>query len=286
MKRNQSSVTAQGIAAIRAIESSKPLEQRICYDPLARQLVSPVFYLLTKLFAGYGRWRAPGTMEYIVARTRCIDDYLQAYLDSGIEQLVILGAGLDSRAYRFKQLIGHVNMFEVDHPATQLEKRRILARIFGEVPEYVSFVPLDFNEETLEKLYDFGYHKQRRTLYIWEGVTFYLAAEAVDTTLRFVVENSGQASSIIFDYVYSSALTATHKRGEITRMQRYGRITGERLTFGIEQGKVVDFLCQRGYHQIKEITSQYLKKAYFTGTKRERPIAPIYAIVHATVCPA
>ena len=239
MKRNQSSVTAQGIAAIRAIESSKPLEQRICYDPLARQLVSPVFYLLTKLFAGYGRWRAPGTMEYIVARTRCIDDYLQAYLDSGIEQLVILGAGLDSRAYRFKQLIGHVNMFEVDHPATQLEKRRILARIFGEVPEYVSFVPLDFNEETLEKLYDFGYHKQRRTLYIWEGVTFYLAAEAVDTTLRFVVENSGQASSIIFDYVYSSALTATHKRGEITRMQRYGRITGERLTFGIEQGKVL-----------------------------------------------
>ena len=286
MKRRQSSITAQGIAAIRAVESSKPPEQRICYDPLARQLVSPVFYLLTKLFAGYGRWRAPGTMEYIVARTRCIDDYLQAYLDSGIEQLVILGAGLDSRAYRFKQLIGHVNMFEVDHPATQLEKRRILARIFGEVPEFVSFVPLDFNEETLEKLYDFGYYKQRRTLYIWEGVTFYLAAEAVDTTLRFVVENSGQASSIIFDYVYSSALTATHKRGEITRMQRYGRITGERLTFGIEQGKVVDFLCQRGYHQIKEITSQDLKKAYFTGTKRERPIAPIYAIVHATVCPA
>lgn len=283
MKRKQSSVTAEGIAAIRAVESSKPPEQRICYDPLARQLVSPSFYYLTKIFAGYGGWRAPGTIEYILARTRYIDDYLRACLDNGIDQLVILGAGLDSRAYRFEQLIGQVEVFEVDHPATQGEKRRKLGSIFGELPEHVRFVPIDFNAESLEKLFDFGYQKPRKTLFIWEGVTYYLTAEAVDSTLRFVVENSGEASSIIFDYVYASALTASRKRGEIARMQRYQRFTGEGLTFGIEEGKIEEFLGAGGYTQIETVTSEDLKRAYFTGANRNRPIAPVYAIVHATI---
>jgi len=65
----------------------------------------------------------------------------------------------------------------------------------------------------------------------------------VDSTLKFVVKNSGEGSSIIFDYVYTSALKAAQKRGEIVRMQRYGRFTGEALTFGIEKGDVEDFLA-------------------------------------------
>ncbi len=283
MKGEWSSVTAQGIAAIRAIESSRPPEQRICYDPLARQLVSPVFYLLAKLFWRYGEWRAPGTTGFIVARARYIDDYLQTCLDGGIDQLVILGAGLDSRAYRFEQLREHVKVFEVDHPATQQEKCKRLRRIFDELPKYVTFVPIDFNEESLEKLFDFGFDKQWKTLFIWEGVTYYLTAEAMDSTLEFVVRNSEEGSSIIFDYVHVSALTAAHKRGEIARMQRYGRFTGEQLIFGIEEGKVVEFLSQRGYTQIVNVTSEDLKRAYFTGVNQNRPIAPIYAIVHATV---
>jgi methyltransferase (TIGR00027 family) len=283
MKREQSSITAQGIAAVRAVESSKPPEERICYDPLARQLVNPVFFLLAKLFAGYGEWRAPGTSGFLAARTRYIDDYLQACLDSGIDQLVILGAGLDSRAYRFEQLRGGAKVFEVDHPATQQEKCRKVRKIFGELPRHVTFVPIDFNEESLEKLFDFGYDRQCKSLFIWEGVTYYLTAEAVDSTLEFVRGNSGNGSSIIFDYVYVSALTAAHKRGEIARMQRYGRVTGEQLTFGLAEGKVEEFLIQRGYTQITNVTGEDLRRAYFAGANRNRPVAPIYAVVHATV---
>lgn len=225
-------------------------------------------------------------MEFILARTRCMDDYLQACLDRDIEQLVILGAGLDSRAYRFKSLIERVKVFEVDQPATLQNKHTKLVKIFGELPDHVSLVPLDFNTETLEKLYEYGYQKECKTLFIWEGVTYYLIAEAVDSTLRFVVENSGEASSIIFDYVYTSALTAARKRGEIARMQRYGRFTGEPLTFGIEEGKVEQFLSERGFIQIENISPEDLKKAYFTGINQNRPIAPIYAIVHAAVRPS
>ena len=267
---------------MRAVESNKPPKERICYDPLARQLVNPFYYLLTKLFAGYGSWRAPGTIEFLIARCRYIDDYLQTCLDDGLKQLVIMGAGLDSRAYRFKQL-SNVYVFEVDLPATQKDKRRRLFKIFGELPRQVTFVPLDFNEESLGKLQNFGYRKQRKTLFIWEGVTYYLESGAVDKTLDFVVHNSGEGSSIIFDYVYASALSASKKRGEIARMQRYERFTGEGLIFGIEEGEVEEFLDRRGYTGIENATGEDLKSAYFTGPNRDRPIATVYAIVYATI---
>jgi methyltransferase (TIGR00027 family) len=282
MKKTQASTTAQGIAFVRALESSKPAGERICHDPLARRLISPAFYLLGRLFISYAERKGPGVIGFLVARCRYIDDYLQACLETGLDQLVILGAGLDSRAYRFDQLEGHVKVFEVDHPATQQVKLGKLEKIFGRLPEHVTYVPVDFDEETLQKLFDFGYNRQAKTLFIWEGVVHYLTAEAVDQTLEFVLKNSGSGSSIIFDYVYASALTAAHKREEIVRMQRTKRYTGEGLVFGIEEGQVEEFLRVRGYTQIQNVTSEDLKRIYFAGVNQTRTIAPIYAIVHAT----
>ncbi len=283
MRRNQSSITAQGIAMSRALESSRPPGERICYDPLARQLVSPWIYLMGKLFVGYGERRAPGVLGYLAARTRYIDDYLQACIEDGITQLVILGAGFDSRAYRFPQLKGHVRVFEVDHPATQTIKCAQLRQILHDLPPHVTYAPLDFNAETLQKLYDYGFDKQDKTLFIWEGVVEYLTAQAVDNTLAFIRQNSAPGSSVIFDYVYAEALTTAHKRGEVTRMQRYSRFTGEPLTFGIPEGQVEEFLRAREFTQIVNATSRDLKQLYFTGPNAHRPVAPIYAIVHATV---
>ena len=283
MKKTQASTTAQGIAFARAFESSKPAGERICYDPLARRLISPGFYLLGKLFAGYAERKGPGVLGFLAARCRYIDDYLQACLETGLDQLVILGAGLDSRAYRFEQLERHVRVFEVDHPATQQVKTAKLNKIFGKLPEHVTYVPVDFDAETLQKLFDFGFSRQMKTLVIWEGVVHYLIPEAVDQTLEFVLKNSGPGSSIIFDYLYASALTTTHKRAEIVRMQRAKRYTGEGLVFGIEEGQVEEFLRARGYAQIQAVTGKDLKRIYFTGVNQTRAIAPIYAIVHATV---
>ncbi len=283
MKKTRASTTAEGIAFVRALESSKPAGERICYDPLARQLISPAFYLLGKLFVDRAERKGPGVLGFLAARCRYIDDYLQACLETGLDQLVILGAGLDSRAYRFEQLAGRVRVFEVDHPATQRAKINKLAKVLGSLPEHVTFVPIDFDQETLQKLFDFGYSPQARTLFIWEGVVHYITVEAVDQTLSFVLENSGSGSSIIFDYVYASALTAVHQRAEITRMQRAKRYTGEGLVSGIEQGHVGEFLLARGYTQIQNVTSQDLERMYFTGVNEARAIASTYAIAHAVV---
>jgi len=286
MRRNQSSLTAMGIAVVRAIESAKPEDKRICYDPYARQFVSGTIYHLVSFFdrLGYGELRGPGVMGFLVARERHIDEALQACLADGIEQLVILGAGFDARAYRFEALKSGVRVFEVDHPATQQVKMEKLKKIFGQVPEHVAFVPVDFNTQSLEeRLLESGYEPERKTLIIWQGVTPYLTPEAVDNTLAFVARSSAPGSTIVFDYMYTSLLDGTVKHGEVSKMRRDRWMSGESFSFGIPEGTIQAFLEGRGYEKVQNATHIELHDAYFTGPNWKRKVTDGYAIVSAVV---
>src|SRR5512136_2493478 len=199
MRKSQSSMTAVGIAIVRAIESEKPETERICYDPYARQFVNGALYQFVKFFdrLGYSEMRGPGVMGFLTVRERHIDEYLKTCLANGVQQVVILGAGFDARAYRFEEFKRGVKVFEVDHPATQQAKLKRLRKIFGDVPAYVTYVPIDFNTQTLEqRLAECGYKEDAQTLFIWQGVTQYLTPEAVDRTLAFVANHSAPGSSI------------------------------------------------------------------------------------------
>ena len=280
MRRSQSSLTAAGIAVARAVESERPADERICYDPLARLFVPGWMYRLFRFFmkTGYTEWRGPGVNGFLVARDRYIDDVLQSSLQEGLQQLVILGAGYDSRAYRF-DLQGKIGTFEVDHPATQADKLAKLQAIFGKIPGYVTYVPVDFNTQDLEtRLLECGYDPARKTLFIWQGVSMYLTPEAVDSTLTFVVQHSGAGSAIVFDYIYRSVLEGVQKHSEVGGMRRYRFMTGEGLTFGVSEGTVETFLKERGFRQVKDITTGDLKAAYFTGKNAGRAIVPGYGI--------
>ena len=286
MRRNQTSLTAAGIAVARAIESGKPAGERICFDPYARRFAPGWLYSLTALFVkiGYAERRGPGVVGFIVARDRYIDDVLQDILKNGLQQLVILGAGLDSRAYRFDGLKDRVKVFEVDHPATQADKLARVQAIFGMIPAHVAYVPVDFNTQTLEqRLPESGYDPNLKTLFIWQGVTMYLTTEAVDETLRFVVQHSAPGSAIIFDYIYRLVLDGVQKHGEVSNMRRYRFMTGEGLTFGIEEGTVESFLKERGFRQVRDMNANGLRQAYFTGKNAGRKIASGYGIVVAEV---
>lgn len=288
MRKRRSSLTAAGIAIVRAVESEKPESERICYDPYARAFLGKLFYRLMMFFIkiGYAEFRGPGVGGYLVARCRYIDDYLQYCIKDGIEQLVILGAGYDSRAYRFDELKGHVKVFEVDHPATQREKVEKVRKIFGKLPEHVVYVPVDFNVDKLEtRLKESGYDERLKTLFIWEGVVYYLETEAVDDTLCFIAGHSRKGSSVIFDYTYSSVINGTYRHPEISSMKRYNVLTGEGLIFGIEEGKIADFLRGKGFDGIVNVTGDDLKRMYFKGPNEKRAVAPYYAIVHGTAKP-
>jgi methyltransferase (TIGR00027 family) len=286
MRKNQTSLTAAGIAITRAIESEKPEGERICYDPYARRFAPAWLYSVTALNIkmGYAEWRGPGVMGFLAARDRYIDDVLQGYLENGLQQLVILGAGYDSRAYRFEGLKDRVKVFEVDHPATQTDKLKRVRSIFGELPAHVNYVAVDFNTQTLEqRLLESGYDSKLKTLFIWQGITMYLAAESVDETLCFIVQHSEPGSAVVFDYIYRLVLDGEQKHGEVSNMRRYRFMTGEGLTFGIEEGAIDAFLRQRGFHQVRDINAQALKQVYGTGKNSGRKIASGYGIVVAEV---
>jgi methyltransferase (TIGR00027 family) len=288
MRKTQSSLTAQGIAIVRALESERPAEARICYDPYARRFSDDFLYGFMKFFdrMGYSEMRGPGTMGFLVARERHIDEYLQQYLAEGLEQLVILGAGFDARAYRFTDQLREARVFEVDHPATQQAKVAKVQQVLGAAPAHVVYVAVDFNTQTLaDRLAAAGYDPHAKTLFIWQGVTQYLTPQAVDDTLAFVAGQSGPSSAIIFDYMYPTLLDGTVRRGEVSNMRRNRWLSGETLSFGIAEGAIRRFLEARGFCQVQDADHRYLHDTYFTGANARRTVAYGYAIVSARVAP-
>jgi methyltransferase (TIGR00027 family) len=286
MKRNQSSLTAAGIAIVRALESEKPAGERVCFDPYARRFVGTGLYYVMKLFTaiGYASRRGPGVWEFLAARDRYIDDYLEASLSEGLQQLVILGAGYDARSYRFDALKAGVKVFEVDHPATQAVKLKKVTAIFGAPPPHVAYVAVDFDRQSLaDRLFACGYDERLKTLFIWQGVTYYLTPQAVDGTLAFVAGHSGPGSSIIFDYMDPALLAGAPHHGEVSSMRHYRGLTGEGLAFGIPMSGIQAFLEARGFTQVRNADHGALEKAYYSGSRLRR-VADGYAIASAVVC--
>ena len=290
MKKGKPSATAEGNAALRAAEWLRPEDERVCYDQFARRFLGLRFgvivrsRLLTRIALWYAERIIPGAADSLVARTRYIDDYLKQCIDDGIEQLVILGAGYDSRAYRFDELRPRVRVFEVDHPDTQRAKIQKVKRIFGSLPSHVVYVGLDLDEKKLgEGLLEAGYRKDKKTLFIWEGVTVYLTPEAVDETLAFVAENSGKGSSIIFDYAFQFALDATSDSEEAKKWRKAYERRGEPPKFALKEDEVEEFLSKRGFYQVKIVSMESLENVYFRSKGISRKVTRLGAIVHADV---
>jgi O-methyltransferase involved in polyketide biosynthesis len=114
-----------------------------------------------------------------------------------------------------------------------------------------------------------------------EGVTFYLTAQAVDDTLAFIARNKG--SNVIFDYTYTSVIDGTYIRPEVGSMKRSSKYTGEGRVYGIQEGKIGEFLEKRGSENVVNATGDDLQQMYFRGANAKRKVASIYCIVHATV---
>lgn len=270
---------------LRSIEAERPEGTRICYDPYAAAMANKgIGSYLSKLIIQSGLYDriSPGAMSFVVGRERYIDDYLVAGLHDGLDQVVLLGAGFDTRAYRIPE-IEKTHVFEIDQPATQELKLERLRKIINPLPGYVTFVPVDFNTQTLgERLLANGYNERGKTLFIWQGVTYFLALRGIDGTLAFIANHSGHGSSVIFDYFYNEALRDT-TRMDLKMMRWAARLTGEGYLFGIDEGRVQEFLAKRGFSQVRNVTFADLKPVYFTGTNAKRKMPKGLAIVSAEV---
>ena len=288
MNNGMPSKTAEAAAAFRARETLKPEGERVCSDPLARHFIGP-FYIalgrhpwLGRFFRRLGESQFPGLGGAVLARTRYIDEHTKACLGNGIRQVVILGAGYDTRAYRLVDPGQGVRVFEVDHPATQSVKLVKLQEILGTIPPHVEFVAVDFGRDDLAgRLIGAGYDPGKRTLFIWEGVSYYLTAAAVDQTLAFMARNAALGSAVLFDFFPRAVTDGTSRRKEAVSLRKRLKQRGEPLLFGIDDEDLVPFLRARGFETLEVVSAAACKDAWFHGASRDTEVSDIFRFAHA-----
>jgi methyltransferase (TIGR00027 family) len=265
------------MALFRALETTRSADSRLCEDRHATAFLRPRLRLVVglsrlrlvgALIRAYIDHRWPGARTSAVARTRFIDDFVEAALSSGIEQVVILGAGFDARAYRLAAMT-RAAVFEVDHPATSAAKRAMVDTALASPARHVRFVPIDFNAQPLPSaMKAAGYAPERRTLFIWEGVTNYLTADAVDATLRWCAQ-AAAGSKVVFTYVHQRVLDTPEAFHGTQKLFATLHAANEHWTFGLDPSRVPAFLAERGLRLDEDAgTSEYRERYYGRSAMR------------------
>jgi methyltransferase (TIGR00027 family) len=248
-------------------------------DFLAERLLSfryKVFLFpgLRHLFLSYYDYKVPGMYLYHQARTIYLDNLFLAAA-SGVRQIVILGAGFDTRPYRFAERLKGIRIFEVDHPGTAEWKRQRLHRLETNT-EHVTYVTTDFNIDSLEAcLQKNNYDPRAATFFLWEGVVMYLPIESVNKTLSFIAD-AAPGSSVAFDYIFASSLSRPR---DFTGAEPYYRIVAHRnepCLFGIDPEDVRPFLKEHGLTILSHIGPRELSKLV-----HPKALCDFLGIVHA-----
>lgn len=281
---------AEGIAMQRFAETSKNKKERICYDPYAIHFIRPEIIEFgknnpeeAKILVEQMEQLLPGLSSSIIARVRYFDDYLKICLKKGIKQLVILGAGYDTRAYRIEKLTDKIEIYEVDHPITQKFKKNVIEKLFGH-DKFVKYAPIDFETQNIyDELPKYGYKSDSKTLFIMEGLSMYIPKSAIEDTLSYITTNSKKGSSLIFDFYPESLVNSTNKERIATNIREYLIKQGEPLKFGIEEEDIEKFLKIRGFKNITVVNSNKYKNLYFKGKNRDREVCNLLYFVHADV---
>jgi methyltransferase (TIGR00027 family) len=276
MRAGRPSRTAQQNAAFRAAESWRPAGVRLLNDPYAAQLSPPGLRILAWLssvpIVGGGlNWfvetRWPGARSSIIARTRLIDEWVCEAVGAGVKQVVLLGAGFDSRAWRLPAL-ADARVFEVDHPATSAEKRRRLTGLSADLA-HVRFVPVDFDRQMpVDGLVQAGFEPLQPAVVVWDGVTNYLQPEAVDAITRWV-GSLARGGQFIFTYIHSGVLDGSMSFEGAAAVLRVVRRSGEPWTFGMHPDTVAHYLEQRGLHLLADLGADEYRRKVIGPTPRQ-----------------
>jgi methyltransferase (TIGR00027 family) len=273
VRADRPSLTSTLVAAVRALYTALPPPYDLAPDPIAAELLPASLALPMRALerlpraAGAAVHRVVGVaslgLSYNVAlRTRAIDDALREGLEHGAEQLVLLGAGLDSRVERLEELAG-ARVFEVDHPSTQRYKIERLARIGGR-SDRVAHVAIDFERDRLDEvLLGAGFDPRVPAFWIWEGVTVYLTREAIVETLRAAGELSAKGSRIAISYMRPGA-----RRGGAwieALALRLATLVGEPIHGMIQTEPLLGLLGAAGFARVSDESVASLSARYWQG---------------------
>ena len=268
MKPDQPSTTAYRVAMRRAAHQllDRPV---VLEDPIALRIVGPrgaaaIRENPRRFDSAFGR----ALRLFLVARSRCAEDALAHAVAADVRQYVVLGAGLDTFAYRNPHPPERLRVFEVDMPATQAWKREMLGRTKIEPPASLTFVPVDFETQSLpEQLRAAGFRENEPAFFSWLGVTMYLTRDAVMGTLRYVAQRPA-GSGVTFDY-----MTPPHKLPWLRRIgfhlvARRVAKAGEPWKTWFDAGQLALELRAMGLGRLEDLDGPALNERFFGGRER------------------
>lgn len=272
--------------AIVALEQRYAPRERIVTDDLAASLLpSAARAVLARMgpraatiMAALAERRYPGLWGGILCRKRFIDEKLREAL-GGIDTLVNLGAGFDTRVYRMLPGTG-VRAWEVDQPANIDAKWRRLSMRLGSLPTQIRLVATDFEQAPLDAtLAAHGYTPNQRTFFIWEGVTQYLDEASVRKTFDFLA-SAAQDSRLAFTYVRRDFLEGVPLEGQDVFYRRF--VAKHRIwRFGLDPAELSAFLASYGWRVIEAPEPEALARRYIAPTGRALSAMPIERSVYA-----
>jgi methyltransferase (TIGR00027 family) len=259
MQPGQFSRTALGAAGHRA--AHQVLEGgRIFADPLAMPILGDD---AEEAVAEAGEQPARrGLRNFIAVRSRFAEEAARRAIREDARQIVVLGAGLDTFAYRVESIEG-LRVFEVDHPATQAEKRRRLAAASIAAPEHLTFAPCDFERDALgEALAAVGFDPDRRAFFIWLGVVPYLTDAAISSTLGFIARLP--AGEVVFDYANPAATIANPAmRAAHEILSERVAAAGEAFQSYFETRALHEKLRALGFQEIEDLGPNEIAARFF-----------------------
>jgi methyltransferase (TIGR00027 family) len=210
--------------------------------------------------------QAGAASSIVLSRARYAEELLERAVEQGVRQYVLLGAGLDTVAFRHPDLLAAIRLFELDHPGTQDYKRRRLGELGWQLPENLHFIPVDFTRTSLiEALQTSGFDTQVPALFSWLGVTYYLTRCDVMAALRDIARIAAPGSSIVFDYLDTDAYIASLASPRVQRMIEGVSELGEPMLSGFDPLSLGDELAQVGLALAEDLSPADIHRRYFMG---------------------
>jgi methyltransferase (TIGR00027 family) len=260
MKEGKFSRTALRVAIRRA--AHQLLDQpRVLEDPLALRIIGSEAEEALRTDPKEHHAFSLAFRAFMAARSRYAEDGVAQAVAKGVRQYVVLGAGLDTFAYRNPHL--GLQVFEVDHPATQAWKRDQLQAAEIRIPPSLTFVPIDFEQETLaDELEHSGFDASAAAFFSWLGVTPYLTREACMITLRFIAKLPA-CSGVVFDFAVDPALLNAGQRQALDALSKRVACYGEPLQLFFDPGELQDELKRMGFQRTEFLQGKELNARYF-----------------------
>lgn len=198
----------------------------------------------------------------VISRSAYMEKHLEEAVQQGVRQYVILGAGMDTFAFRRPDLLESLKVFEIDHPAMQAFKRGRIEELGWEKPSRLQFVAVDFTQDSLaDKLIQSGFDPQAKSFFSWLGVTMYLTREESLATLSSIAQTASAGSMIIYDYLDNDT------PGKIASEVRetLSRKVNEPIKSGFDPSALADDLARSGLHLVENLDQTDIQKRYFEG---------------------